>query len=259
MKLALSSDEQLTHINALVFGDSGIGKTTSLRTLPEKQTVIAVSERGVVPLRKYKYNVVQFTSWDEIRGLCRWFMAPDQIEDNDIQLTVKSCKVLVIDSLSEVSDLCMREIIEVDRRRVIKERTGDKRDTPKGMYEDQMQLEDWGVYRTRMSKLLSTLAHLPVHVIVTCRAAWSKDKQGGDHHCTPNLSGKLALECPAYFDLVLYMQAGVDADGKPMRQWRTYNDGTTLGKDASGVLDPLEETNWTNLFRKILDKGDDES
>ncbi|KKK51151.1 hypothetical protein LCGC14_3117820, partial [marine sediment metagenome] len=39
MKLRSTSDEELTKITALVIGTSGIGKTTSLGTLPEKGTV----------------------------------------------------------------------------------------------------------------------------------------------------------------------------------------------------------------------------
>ena len=115
-------------------------------------------------------------------------------------------------------------------------------------------MEDWGLYKTRILNMINHFCHLPLHIIVTCRAKWSEDKQGRSVLRTPNLSGKSAYECAAYFDEVLHMEANEGEDGKPGRVWRTFNDGRVIAKDASGILDPLEETNWTKLFTKILKK-----
>lgn len=256
MKLITADDQELQYVKALVFGDSGIGKTTSLRTLPVEGTIIANAERSLTPLRGTEYKVVRFGSWKEMRDICACFLSPDTIAEAPVQAAIKACKFLVVDSLSEASDLCMKHIIEVDRRALIRERTDKKRETPKGVYEALMQLEDWNLYRTRMGSLISTLCRLPLNLICTCRAAWSKDKMGGNVQVAPNLSGKAALECPAQFDLVLHMEAAKDTEGGDIRLWRTFNDGQTISKDASGKLDPFEGTNWTALFEKVLGKGD---
>ena len=44
MRLLTTEDKALHHIRALVHGDSGIGKTTSLRTLPAENTLFCVGE-----------------------------------------------------------------------------------------------------------------------------------------------------------------------------------------------------------------------
>jgi hypothetical protein len=98
--------------------------------------------------------------------------------------------------------------------------------------------------------MLSALTHLRKHVIFTCLSDWRKNKDDRDVFRVPNLSGKSAHECPAYFDLVLHMEADEADDTR--RVWRTFNDGRIIAKDASGVLDPFEEPNWTNVFKKIL-------
>lgn len=251
MKLCSTSDMELQYIKALVYGDTGIGKTTSLRTLPLDRTLIALGERGAVPLRKKDYRVLRFASWEDVREIVGYFLPGQKIGDEELSRVVSTRTVLVFDSLSEVSELCMQHILKVDRCALVSERTGSKRDTPANVYAELMGMEDWGLYRQRMRNFLATLAHLPVHVICTCQSAWSKDKTGGDTLRTPNLSGKLARECGSFFGLLLHMEAQ-QGEGGPMRVWRTFNSNDIMAKDESGALAPFEETDWTKLFTKIL-------
>ena len=257
MKLMRTSDVALTHIRAIVYGDSGVGKTTSLRTLPPDRTLLAVTERGTIPLRQHKFQALPITSWQDVRELVGYFMSPDEIEDKEIQEAVQSTTVLGVDSLSDLEELCMREILDVDRPGLIKDRTGGKKTAPDRVYGDLMQMEDWGLLRKRMKNLLSTFCHLPVHVIFTALATWSKDSQERTTFRTPGLSGKLGTECPAYFDLVLHMEARPGSDGASTRVWRTGTDGQIIAKDASGVLEPFETPDWTAVFKKILGNGKD--
>lgn len=248
LKKASTKDRALSFVRALVYGESGVGKTTSLATLPEDCTVIAAAERGLLPLRHKAFEVLCVESWADVRELVRTFMQPYEING-------KPARVLAIDSLSEFSELCKRQIVEVDRKALVGERTEGKKDKPPGIYDDQLTMEDWGLYKTRMSQMVSAVCHLPLHVIFTCLAGWTEDKRTGALHVTPNLGGKLALECPAFFDLVLYMEASQGDEGKPARVWRTFNDGQIIAKDASGALDPYEATDWTALLKKITGKN----
>jgi hypothetical protein len=250
LKKSSTKDKSLQYVHAVVYGESGIGKTTSLGTLPQDCTVIAAAERGLLPLRDKSYEVLLIESWQDVRELVRTFMEPYQVGD-------KPARILAIDSLSEFSELCKRQILEVDRKALVGERTKGKESKPTGIYDDQLTMEDWGLYRTRMSQMISAVCHLPIHTIFTSLPAWTEDKRTGTLHVTPNLSGKLAMECPAFFGEVLYMEASKDSEGNPSRLWRTYNDGQILAKDESGALDPYEPTNWTALFRKILKSGGD--
>lgn len=252
MKLTTTDDQSMTYVKALVYGDSGIGKTTSLKTLKRKadKTIICVSERGVLPLRAEKFQCLQLDTWSDIREVVGYFKNPDAIEDEAIQAAVKSCKILVVDGLSELHDQLIREILEVDKKAMAKARGGGRSKGEK-VHEDQMAIDDWGLYKTRMLNMISALCHLPVNLIVTCLSAWVKDKEGGETYRAPNLSGKSALECPRFFDLVLHMEAAKDADGKPTRVWRTFHDGRIIAKGTE-ELDPFEPADWLHVFGKIL-------
>lgn len=259
MKITNTNDESITTISALLIGESGAGKTTSLRTLPTKATVIACCERSVLPLRGLGYTVFRLEGWSDLADLHEMFLKPDAIADETTRKLVQDCKVLVLDSLSDVDHLCARHIVEVDRRLLTAERTKgtkDERETPKGMYAEQMTIEDWGLFGTRMLNMISAFAHLPVHFVATCVEGQKDDKLNSRILRTVNIGGKTTpANCPAYFDLVLNMLPMQDENGHPVRRWQTFNDGVRMCKDSSGKLAPFEECNWTKLFKKIRGTG----
>jgi hypothetical protein len=161
-------------------------------------------------------------------------------------------KTLCLDSLSAIGDMCKLAIVAYDRKLLIKSRTGGRSETPDSIYEDLMSQEDWGLYLARMKGLLAQLASGPFHLIVTALTAWTQDKRTGTIKKTPALQGRLALEVAQYFDLVFYMDSIPDSDGRESRVWRTASDSTVEAKDASGVLDTIEATDWSAVLRKIL-------
>lgn len=257
MKLTSTDAEELRYVRALVYGETGIGKTTSLKKLIPARTSIALCERGTLPLQDMDFPVFHLESWDDVQGLYRMFAHPDKIEDTDkaYRAIVDRTKVLVVDSLWEVAALCWQQILKVERPVLVQERAKGKettKDSPKGIYADNVSQEDWGVYGNKMMRLISAFCHLPLHVIFTCGAATQKDRDSNETHRLPNLGGRTARECLSFFDVVLYMKPGKDADGKDTRIWQTWNDGFVLAKDSGGKLNPEETTNWITLFQKLL-------
>lgn len=250
MALSISKTNamEFQRINALLHGDSGVGKTTSLGTLPADKTFVAGSERGLIPLRQSGFHATQLRSWDDCKELYAMFREPVVIDGDEI-------KIVAIDSLSAIAEFCKSHIINVDRKQITKERSGGKIDKPKGIHEDMMTMEDYGLLATRMSGLISAFTNLDIHVIFTCLSEWKEDKKTGAMKCVPMLSGKLAFQCPAYFDLVLHMENQKDEEGEGVRVWRTFNDDKITAKDASGVLDNFESPDWTTVFGKILKGG----
>lgn len=265
MKLTTTSAQEITHVNALVYGDSGCGKTTSIKTLNPEFTLVANCERGTLPLRSMDFARLDLETFDDLRELCRLFKNPDGIDDKKLQAIVQRTKTLVLDSLSEVNELGATEIIKKSRLTVLAERdkSGNKdkkHEAAIGAYADILTLEEYNVHRVRVSNFLRALGQLPVNVVVTCRAGWFKDEVAGETLRAPNMYGRMATEAPAHFDLVFHMESATsfrtsDGDGGSKRVWRTERTNRIIAKDASGVLDKFEETDWGKVFKKILGNG----
>jgi hypothetical protein len=162
-------------------------------------------------------------------------------------------RTVCLDSLSAIGDMCKHSIITKDKKLILSARKArGKAAGAELQYDDLMSQEEWGLYLARMKGLLAQLTSCPFHLVCTSLAAWTPDKRTGTVRKTPALQGRLALEVAQYFDLVFYMDSIPDAEGREARVWRTASDSTIEAKDASGVLEPVEETDWTQVFRKIL-------
>lgn len=249
MKRVKTNDQALTYLRALVHGDSGVGKTSSILTLPVESAHIAVTERGALPLRNHGYTADIIESWADLRDLVRMFQGERPAD-------MANVKVLVLDSLTECSEFCKEEILKIARPKMLGERTKGESDKPKGIYDEQMTQEDWGLYINRMGAFLGAISRLPINIIVTSLSIHKENVRTGDVLIVPDLSGKsLPFECPAYFDVVAHMEAAQDQDGKPTRVFRTANNGQVLAKDASGALAEIEPANWAHVFKRIRGNG----
>lgn len=257
MRVLTSKDRDLGLIRALVHGDSGVGKTTSFCSLPEKDTLIVSMERGLLPLRRMNFRVIQVESVPDLRELLVYLRKATVNTDGSISLMVKDdhvgdFKIVAFDSLSEIYAMFVRHLVETDRPALLDKRgSGDK---PKelNIYEDMLGIEDFGVIYKRVMGFLSSINHLPVHTIFTCLTAWKEDKRTGIDRRVPAMHKSLSNDVPAVFDFVFHMEPMTTASGANTRVWRTANDGVFLCKDSTGLLDQFEPAHWPTIFRKVL-------
>jgi hypothetical protein len=260
MKLTTSDDYAMNKIHVLLHGDSGIGKTTSMLTLPKQSTLIVLSERSVIPLRHEKFNVVRIDNWDDVRSLSQSLAGANVATDNSVSVTVdgkaiEGIKTVVFDSLSDINMFCIRQMIDIDRKALTLKRTEDRPekkggqvDTPDNIYEQSFTMEDWGELMRRMYGFVSATNHLPFNTIFTCLTTWREDKRTGFDRRIPAFHNSLAAALPAQFDIVLHMESNEAGE----RVWRTAKDDQYCCKDSSRALDVFEVSNWTRLFTKIF-------
>jgi hypothetical protein len=257
MKLTTSNAQSMSYVRALVHGNSGIGKTTSLLTLPEASTVVVALERGLIPLRKRAYRVIEIECWDDLRELVKAMAGSTLQADGALTFALRDAtfadvRVLAVDSLTAINELAKRQIVEVDRRAMTKVRTKGKEETPAGIYDDVLSQEDWGLLATRLGNLTASINRMPLHTVFTALSAKREDKKTGQMTIAPALQGQYATAAPAYFDVVVHMENVIGPDGEDVRVWRTKNDGMILAKDASAALDQFEPADWMQLFKKII-------
>ena len=243
MKLTTSNSTQVTRIKALLYGDSGTGKTTSLGTLSEDKTLIIAGERSLIPLRHRAYPVARIEEWGDIETTLTDLR-------NDPTVNGKAIATIAVDSLFTISEMCKDQITGVDRKALMMMRSKGKTDKPENIHVDLLGKEDWNLYQTRMRQVIAALVNLPFHVVMLCLADWREDSQTSISRRVPKLNGALAVDVAAYFDLVMHFE--IQQGGG--RVWRTANDNRAIAKDASAALDQLEAPDWAKVFGKILAK-----
>lgn len=171
--------------NALIYGESSIGKTTlaaGADAVPEMRSVLFVDiEKGDLSIRKtsYRPDVVRLSSWDQLKRLYHeLLLGPD----------VHGYNTVVIDSLGEVVDLNLKDIMI--------EEAGAEDETP--------EWKHWNMNQVRILRLLRDFRDLPMNVIFTALVREDQDKKTGIVKKVPDLPGKLAGKVPAIFDNVFY-------------------------------------------------------
>jgi len=236
-----TADQSAKWIRALVYGPSGIGKTTSATTLPEDRTLVVSFERKLLPLSGKKFPCVIINSWSDLDELRYLFasQAPVRIDGQEI-------KTIFIDSLTAMGELAKQAIVERFRPELIRNKTRGKTDKPEGIYDDQLDIKDWGKLASMVQTAIVSFTSLPCNVIFT-----ALEKPLGEVARRIMLDGKVGQTAPSYFDLVFYMRE-LRGDERG-RVWQTgiTPDLDVFAKDASGKLDLYETTDWPHIMRKL--------
>jgi phage nucleotide-binding protein len=223
-------------IKALLYGKSGTGKTYSALTLKPETTLILSAESGLLPLAGKKFTVWEIEEFDDMAAAYK-------------RLSTAECqaqyKVVFIDSLSEINELCKDKIIKIDRPNMGK-------DTGK-VYTDLLTLPDYQLLQTRMVRMVRAFRDLPYHVIFTALEDSQKNEKTGEITVVPSINGKLATNIAGFFDLVIHMHIKDNGD-QVDRFFVTGSMEKAIAKDRSGALELFEQPSWKTVFGKIFKK-----
>lgn len=247
MKEINTKNSDQTWMRALLYGASGIGKTTSIRTLQLERTLVLLVEPKHLPLLGYDVDAWEIEDWDDMRlafGKIRSALAGKGLIVNG-----RKKDIVVVDSLTEVNERCKAHIIAKDRPELLaKQKKGAL-----GIYDELMAIGDWQLLSTRIDSLVSSFCHLPCHLIVTALEQWTEDKMTGEVRQTPALNGKLALSIAHHFDFCFRFEI-VKVEGRDERFFRTSYSQQAMAK-GSELLDVHEKPDWTKLMTKVFSAG----
>lgn len=197
----------------LVYGDIGTGKTAFAATSPN--CLFISVESGDITLAAPpnpldpRTRIVRAHSMADLRQLI-YFIISDHV-DPESGLSYGSFESVVIDSLTDVQELCLFEILQREEAK--------KPDRRKG----SPQQQDWQEVTTTMRRFARTMRNLDKHVIFT--ATYRNDSRpdqpaGGSVGAKPvraELSPSVWKAVSAYVDYIGYMTAyrNTDAQGRP--------------------------------------------
>lgn len=252
-------DEDTEYVNLLVYATSGTGKTVFgssddvLFIAPEDSGLLSAKRNILVPDAKVKKWPVR--KWDDAYDAYQYWSAWAN-EGKKIPH-----KWFVIDSLSELQEFGMRDILE----RACKNNPARDPDIP--------ALQDYLKNQAQIRRLVKGFNELPVNILYTARMMQHTNSEGHEE-TLPEIKGgakqghTFAREiCGAttsfgYMQVRRVRQKG--DDGKLTRReerritWKettTNSEGTITAKDRTGVLAPYTTDLTLRKIREMIEAG----
>lgn len=238
--------ERTPFLNVLIYGDSGVGKTTlagSADGVPSMRPVLFVDiEGGTESLRNLYPDVeqVRVRTWDEMQALY-----------SELFHGKHSYQTIVLDSLTEIQKFNMYGVM----LKLIETRPDLDPDIP-GMRE-------WGKNLEQMRKFIRGFRDLPMHTIFTALTREDKNPRTGQVTKKPSMNGKLADEAAAFLDIVGYYYTKEVAENGETKQRRvllTQKTEDVVAKDRTGrlsqiLLDPTMSDLFNNIYNTTNQKA----
>ncbi len=222
-------------LSILVYGKSGIGKTTLSATTPDvTKTCIISLENGLRAVSDKNIAVYDCTvdaNGKEMERHVRHdkFLHAIKLFQGD-ELKSKY-EYLVIDSLTEIAQNLVEKL--------------------KLLYpnkSDAMKL--WGDYNDNMLNIVKSIRDLKSYLIIVLALEKIEVDEFQRRFSGVDVAGKIAARLPAFFDEVFYYSI-FDIEGKKERLLLTSSFENGLAKDRSGKLAQYEKPNLTSVINKI--------
>jgi hypothetical protein len=257
----ISAEERLAaprRIKAVVFGPSGIGKTSLLRTLTIPALFIDL-EGGDLSVADCAVDSIKIRRWEDARDLACLIGGPNlaaqdsepyspahfahvQKELGRREDVLAKYELVFIDSITVLSRMCMAWA-EVQPENIAKNGQKDTR----GAY---------GLMGREMLKLLTHVQHCPDKHVILVGILDQKTDDFGRKVWEPQMEGaKVGREMPGIVDLVLSM-IHMDDPADPSTKHRVFvtgqaNEWGYPAKDRSGRLAPVERANLQHIIDTI--------
>lgn len=224
-------EETPTHVKALIYGDSGVGKTVLAGSAP--RPLILDIEGGTMSLRQFgiKADVVRINDFGLMKKVYE-----------EITTNPDRWDTVIIDSLTELQRRSMEAVMKL----VVEQNSRRDPDVP--------GIGEYGKNGEIIRKVIRKFRDLPMNVIFVCLQLDMTDQDTGLAIARPMLQGKMAAEVPQYMDIVghLTVRSEADEDGN-LRKIRVLNvdhGGRFSAKNRLGHLPPqIENPNFTEIIQ----------
>lgn len=226
--------DQPNQFNMLIYGESGVGKTTlagSADSIPEMRKVLLIDiEGGTLSLRGHYPDVetVRVKTWSDMQSVY-----------DELHLGGHGFNTIIIDSLTEVQKMSMDKIM----KKLVEEYSERDADVP--------GIREWNINIEQTRKFVRAFRDLPTNTIFTALEKQDKNPMRGSIRRKPSLSGKVADEVSAFLDIVAYLYTK-EANGENKRFLLCGATEDTVAKDRTGKLElvienPTLQTIWNTV------------
>lgn len=224
LQFSMTSDVVSDGVKVLVYGRSGVGKTTLCATAP--RPIILSAESGLLSLRKHQIPVIKIESVQDLVEALDWLESSAAVGPDGHRF-----ETVCLDSISE-----MAEVVLANAKLLVK---------------DPRQ-----AYGELIDKMWSTIKGyrdlVGYNVLMLAKEQPIKDEGTGVILRGPMMPGKVVpVGMPYLYDEVFALRIGQTPDGTKYRFLQTQPDLQYDAKDRSGSLDEVEPPNLTHIFNKI--------
>jgi hypothetical protein len=262
----IKADERLKlvpKVNIVLFGPSGVGKTTLARTLDPKKTLFVDLEAGTLAIQDWAGDVLDVRAaslatgahpWEIARALALYIGGPDpsdanghyssgvydQVKDMFSSIDLSKYDTIFVDSITVASRECFKWA-QVQPES-LSEKTG-KPDTRAA----------YGLLGREMIRWVTHLQHSHLSVVMVGILDSEKDDLNRVSW-NPQLEGsKTGREIPGIFDQVMTLQSFKTDAGEMYRALvcQQQNPWGYPAKDRSGRLELLEAPDLGAILKKI--------
>lgn len=225
--------EDLIHVNIMVYADSGTGKTV-FGGSDDRVLFIAPEDSGTISAKRHgsKADKWPVKSWNDLLEAYEYLY--EQIEENGSL----PYDWIVIDSLTEMQYMAMQHVLKM----AVEDKPNRDPDVP--------EIQDWQRYYIVFEKMIRAFNDLQVNVLYTALARKVEDAEGEDFY-VPDIQGKkyllslkVASLMTSFGHMLVELHPHKDAEGndtgKKVRKRRIYweDTGVSRGKDRTRALAP---------------------
>lgn len=233
MELTTTKSLSNNSLKILVYGHSGVGKTTLASTINESVLIVS-AESGLLSIADHDIPVVDITCaptalerYQKLIEVYQYLKLPETQEKYDW---------IFIDSLTEIAQTLVQSL---------KQKYTDRKDG----------LVLWGEYNEKIRSLIKAFRDLKgYHVVFTALQAANKDEIGKRFNGI-DMPGSISSSVEAFFDEVFNLQiheTEIDEEVVEKRVLLTSRTDRTVGKDRSGKLNMYEPCDLNHIKNKIL-------
>lgn len=204
-------------VKALLYGQSGSGKTYSISTITGDKLILS-AESGLRSLKDIApdIDVAEINTLDDARE------AYNEIKKSDYE-------TIILDSISEIAEQVLI--------------------SEKGKTKDGRQA--YGELQAIVIPIIKSFRDLNKNVIFTAKMEKTQTDTGAMLYGPGMPGNRLKSEIPYLFDEVFCLRLKEDENGKIKRAFQTGTDFTHEAKDRSGKLAQFEPADWSVIFNKI--------